>query len=41
MIHCRALHSLQVASSFTSLGCGGPERFRSNTLKRGKGNHYG
>ena len=30
-----------MASSFTTLGCGGSERFKSNTLKKGKGNHYG
>merc|ERR1712029_369840 len=37
----RALQSLQLASSITTLGCGGSDRFRKNALKKGKGNHYG
>ena len=41
MMYGRALHTLQQATAFTALGCGGSERFKSNLLKKGKGNHYG
>ena len=40
-MYARALHTLQQATAFTTLGCGGSDRFKSNLLKKGKGNHYG
>ena len=40
-MYARALHTLQQATAFTALGCGGSDRFKSNLLKKGKGNHYG
>eukprot|EP00092_Neocalanus_flemingeri_P067438 GFUD01082319.1.p1 GENE.GFUD01082319.1~~GFUD01082319.1.p1 ORF type:complete len:634 (-),score=187.67 GFUD01082319.1:90-1991(-) len=37
----RAVQALQLVSEATSLGCGGSEKFKKNTLKQSKGNHYG
>jgi len=37
----RAVQALQLASAATTLGCGGSEKFKKNTLKQSKGNHYG
>jgi len=37
----RAVQALQLASNVTTLGCGGSEKFKKNSLKQSKGNHYG
>jgi len=37
----RAVQALQIASAATTLGCGGSEKFKKNSLKQSKGNHYG
>jgi len=37
----RAVQALQLASAATTLGCGGSEKFKKNTLKQGKKSHYG